>query len=275
MLFRSTELLNDQTIAGKNALKYIKDELGSSPIARYNLSTLMSLGGSNTNLTDKENLAIDLLNRELPKYNDFEKGLFWFSLLGKPDAKPKYPLNLVSPEKSSTKNYHSQSKLLHILGKVDDPVAHRFLNLYAQEFNNNYVGKTLKEIQSIQRILDNEIMDSNDEIFFQSPNKEIVKEVEKIDKSIFHPFKMIDDIIRKQPKEIKANTENAIGGMVNLLNGNIEDITVADVTNSLSAYVTENLRDVNVEAIAFTQAEAIEKNIKLLEAREEDRKSVV
>ena len=265
------EIPNDTVLLAKEAVNHIKEILGTDPQARYNLTTLMSLGGYNIPLTTREELAIDLLNNELSKFSNDEQLLFWVSLIGKPDNNMIYPLNLVSPEKSSTHNYHSQKILLHLLGQINSESGNNFLNLYGQLFNDNFHGKTIKESQAIKRIIKDNILDNDVEIFYQTPGvKELHETDEDPDVSVIHNVRDIFDIINaEKTKDISKDSTEPIGNMVNLNTGEIENISVLEAVNSITRHQTRITTDINYETVALTKAKRITEVIAELEALED------
>jgi hypothetical protein len=273
--WHASELLDDNTVMGQTVHKYLKDQLANEPIARFSLSSMMSLGGFNTNLTEKEKLAIDLIDENLDNFGKMDQSLFWFSLLGKPDHQPKYPLNLVSPEKSSTENYHSQKILLHLLGQVKNDIAHRFLDLYAQRFSNNYVGKTIKEVQTISRLINDNVLDA--EVYFQ--NKEVKKALKEVASHVIDPLvnhKTIWGIIDSVKKvDYPKDFEGPVDTMIDLVDGKFYDIDVLEVTDNLSAYTTRVPGNINHEAIAFTKAIRTEANMNMLNFREDNADNLI
>ena len=273
----ASDLLDSNTQMASLIRQHIKTELIKNPKARVNLSALLSLGGANTSLSDREQLAIDMLNNELPSYSGFEQSLFWASLLGKPDHQPKYPLNFVSPEKSSTDNYHSQKILLHILGQMKSDVANRFLNWYGQTFNTEYVGRTIKQTQTVSRLIDNDILKGDVEIFFQNPEvKPQLTEVIDPENDYKKQFMMIDNIINSVKKvDYSRDYVGSVASIANIYSGENIDLTVMDVTNALSAYFSNVPGDINHEAIAFTKAREIEAMMNMLNARENNANNLI
>lgn len=271
------ELVSAETISAKEVVSYIKGQLATNPSARANLSDLLSLGGYNIPLSERQELAINLLNDELDKFSSEEQMLLWTSLLGKSDEKLKYPLNLVAPLKSSTSNFHSQKILLHILGQINSPSGNNFLNLYGKLFNENYHGKTIKEVQAVSRLVKDNIMDDDVEIFFQTPGvREILQTTEDPTLDRLDKFKDIFDLINStKEKDIKANTTERVSTMVDLEKGEIEAIDLLDVVNATSRFQTRIKTDVNYEAVALTKAAKIMQNISKMEAKEDKGNNLV
>ena len=269
--YNAQELVNDNSVLGQSIKAEIKKQLATNPQARVNLSKLLSLGGRNTSLSGREALAIDMIDKKLGKFTPTERATFWMSLLGKPQEPLAYPTNLVKPQRSTTNTYQSQKILLHVLGQVKDDIAKRFLDLYAQKFNDEYVGPTLQETQRVQRIIQNNEYDQNVEVYFQGKrgeeNQKKLKGIYKDETSFFDKDKTIFDLI---PKGVRDTPMTRTPVKVFDWNSFSEERTI-EVTNKMitSAYTphdSNNIDALNAEGRALWKAQMIGNDTNVLRA---------
>jgi phosphopantetheinyl transferase (holo-ACP synthase) len=146
----------------------------SEPAAwnRKQLSDLVSFR-NNTDLRQRIEFALELLNKELPKYNELEKKVFWNSLVGYPKGNIFYPLNLIPPTVKlfGETTFSTQRELLELASKVDDPSGREFLKRYIPIASQEFPGISFNKSMRIREQLEDNGAVRN-EVIFDSPEYE-------------------------------------------------------------------------------------------------------
>jgi hypothetical protein len=257
----------------------------SEPAAwnRKQLSDLVSFR-NNTDLRQRIEFALELLNKELPKYNELEKKVFWNSLVGYPKGNIFYPLNLIPPTVKlfGETTFSTQRELLELASKVDDPSGREFLKRYIPIASQEFPGISFNKSMRIREQLEDNGAVRN-EVIFDSPEYEkysrspeyvnntlfeeeqgnLIKELTPVTKK----FITISGISFKNKSEDFDGNE-FLGLAYDILNGKAVPITRKAITDMVFSLLTNIEKSkISLEEVAMYKTSLFTKTFRGFEER--------
>lgn len=262
--FRMSDLLNAKEDTDASRIRqWLTGDAFREARNRFELSKLVLLGGRSVPISERMKMAVDLMNRNVQNYKEFDRILMYMSLVGKMSGK-SLPINFTSPG-NPLNGFSSQDKFLEFLGKVSDPTAKRFIGVYARTFNNVFDQSGAKGFETIQEVkkMVEEPMTTSPEIFFRL-NAEALKETEALEDYKLTALELAKTIygIMNIDKSVIEDIERTVAYSISFKNENSESVTINDILNEAATrYHTNMTRNVSVTERAFALSKKLSREI--------------